>query len=205
MGTPVEGDDAVSVRRQVRELLDRVGDGVAPIVQVDDDPGLRTVAQRYEGQLDEKDLSALVELMRRTMHAAPGVGLAAPQIGVPLQLAVIEDSAAVSEEIAATRERYPQEFLVIVNPTYAPSSLRTADFPEGCLSVTGYHAVVRRHADVTLRFTDLGGTSRLAEFSGWPARIVQHETDHLNGVLYVDKAEPGTLTEIVDTPPVSSQ
>ncbi|MFB8281665.1 peptide deformylase [Nocardia colli] len=204
MATPAEDAGASSLRGQVEQLLDRYGDGVAPIVQ-SGDPVLRSVAQEYDGQLDDETLSALVELMRRTMHAAPGVGLAAPQIGLPVQLAVIEDLFPVSEEIAITRERHPQEFLVIVNPTYTPSSLRTADFPEGCLSVTGYHAVVRRHADVTLRYTDLGGTSRLAEFSGWPARIVQHETDHLNGILYVDKAEPGTLTEIVDTPPVSSQ
>ncbi|MEV6555748.1 peptide deformylase [Nocardia sp. NPDC051756] len=204
MATPSEGAGTSSLRVQVEQLLDLYGDGVAPIVQ-SGDPVLRSVAGQYEGQLEDEVLAALVELMRRTMYAAPGVGLAAPQIGLPVQLAVIEDSAAVSEEIAESRERYPQEFLVIVNPTYTPSSLRTADFPEGCLSVTGYHAVVRRHADVTLRYTDLGGTSRLAEFSGWPARIVQHETDHLNGILYVDKAEPGTLTEIVDTPPVSSQ
>ncbi|WP_433659215.1 peptide deformylase [Nocardia sp. CA-128927] len=204
MATPTEGDDASSLRIPVEQLLDRYGDGVAPIVQ-SGDPVLRSVARQYEGQLDNEVLSALVELMRRTMHAAPGVGLAAPQIGLPVQLAVLEDSAAVGEEIASTRERYPQEFLVILNPTYAPASLRTADFPEGCLSVTGYHAMVRRHADVTLRYIDLGGTSRLAEFTGWPARIVQHETDHLNGVLYVDKAEPGTLTEVTETPPVSSQ
>ncbi|MFC9432575.1 peptide deformylase [Nocardia sp. NPDC057030] len=204
MATPAEDAGASSLRGQVEQLLDRYGDGVAPIVQ-SGDPVLRSVAQEYDGQLDDETLSALVELMRRTMHAAPGVGLAAPQIGLPVQLAVIEDLFPVSEEIAITRERHPQEFLAILNPGYTPSSLRTADFPEGCLSVTGYHAVVRRHADVTLRYTDLGGVSRLAEFSGWPARIVQHETDHLNGILYVDKAEPGTLTEIVDTPPVSSQ
>ncbi|MFE9578498.1 peptide deformylase [Nocardia sp. NPDC006044] len=204
MATAAEGADASSLRGQVEQLLDRHGDGVAPIVQ-SGDPVLRSVAQEYDGQLDDETLSALVELMRRTMHAAPGVGLAAPQIGLPVQLAVIEDLFPVSEEIAITRERHPQEFLAVLNPTYTPSSLRTADFPEGCLSVTGYHAIVRRHADVTLRYTDLGGISRLAEFSGWPARIAQHETDHLNGVLYVDKAEPGTLTEIVDTPPVSSQ
>lgn len=193
--TPSAGADASGVRRQVKDLLDRYGDGVAPVVQLGD-PGLRATAQRYDGQLEEKDLLALVELMRRTMQAGPGVGLAAAQIGIPLQLAVIEDRAEVTDEVAIEQQRYPQKFLAVLNPSYAPTSMATASFYESCLSVAGCAAKVRRQVDVVLRFTDLAGTKQFTQFTGWPARIVQHEIDHLHGVLYLDKAEPGSVTEI---------
>ncbi|MGW2340808.1 peptide deformylase [Streptomyces sp. NPDC001661] len=158
------------------------------------DPVLRRAAEPVDGQLSDELLARLIAAMRVTMHAAPGVGLAAPQIGVPLRLAVIEDAAAVSEEVRAARGRTPQPFRVLLNPSYEDAGGRRVAFYEGCLSVPGYQAVVARHERVRLRALDERGRAVDEEFSGWPARIVQHETDHLNGTLYLDRAEIRSLS-----------
>ncbi|WP_428956632.1 peptide deformylase [Streptomyces sp. cg35] len=165
---------------------------VLPIVAAGD-PVLRRPAEPWDGQLSDALLARLVEAMRATMHAAPGVGLAAPQIGLPLRLAVIEDPATVPEDVATARGRVPQPFRVLVNPSYEAVGERRAAFFEGCLSVPGYQAVVARHERVRLRALDERGRAVDEEFSGWPARIVQHETDHLDGTLYLDRAELRSL------------
>ncbi|MFJ8948967.1 peptide deformylase [Streptomyces sp. NPDC102381] len=164
-----------------------------PIVAAGD-PVLRRPAEPVDGQLPDGLLARLIAAMRVTMHAAPGVGLAAPQIGVPLRLAVIEDAAAVSDEVRAARGRVPQPFRVLVNPAYEGVGARDVAFYEGCLSVPGYQAVVARHERVRLRALDEQGRAVDEEFAGWPARIVQHETDHLNGTLYLDRAELRSLS-----------
>ncbi|WP_334173364.1 peptide deformylase [Sinomonas sp.] len=165
----------------------------APIVQAGH-PVLRMKALPFDGQLDDALLNALIEVMRRTMHAAPGVGLAAPQIGLPLRLAVIEDMWATDEDVVRVRARTPLPFFALVNPGYVPVGDERAEFYEGCLSVPGYTAVVRRHARIEARWTTPAGARRTSEFSGWQARIVQHETDHLGGTLYLDKAEIRSLS-----------
>lgn len=164
-----------------------------PIVQAGH-PVLRTQALPFDGQLDDALLAALIEVMRRTMHAAPGVGLAAPQIGLPLRLAVIEDMWPTDEDLVRTRNRAPLPFFAVLNPAYAPLGDERAAFYEGCLSVHGYTAVVRRPARIEARWTTPGGATRRAEFAGWQARILQHETDHLDGTLYLDKAEVRSLS-----------
>ncbi len=173
--------------------------GPLPIVAAGD-PVLRRTAQPYDGQLTAAQLTRLITAMRDTMHAAPGVGLAAPQIGVPLRIAVVEDTTEVPDEVRDARGRVPLAFRVLVNPSYEPvhppsltGSGRVAYF-EGCLSVPGWQAVVVRYARVRLRAVDEQGQVVDEEFAGWPARIVQHETDHLNGTLYLDRAEPRSLT-----------
>ena len=177
----------------VRELLSDARDGVLPIVTVGD-PVLRTVATALTDQLEPRTLEHLVEVMRATMHDAPGVGLAAPQIGVPLRIAVIEDMYPVSEEVATQRERTPLPFRAIVNPRYDDIGPARRSFYEGCLSMPGYHAVVSRAASVRLRCTDLHGAVVDEEFGGWPARIVAHETDHLDGTVYIDRAVTRSLS-----------
>ncbi len=175
----------------VEELLDH--EGPLPIVAAGD-PVLRQPAERFDGQLDAGLLARFVAALRATMHAAPGVGLAAPQVGVPLRLAVIEDPAPVSEEVRLARGRVPQPFRVLVNPSYEGAGAERAAFFEGCLSVPGWQAVVERHAQVRLRALDERGREVDEVFSGWPARIVQHETDHLDGTLYLDRAELRSLS-----------
>jgi peptide deformylase len=136
-------------------------------------------------------LARLVEIMVGAMRDAPGVGLAAPQIGVPLRVLVAEDDAErmarQSEEARALRGRTPLPLLAIVNPTVVAAGHDEATFYEGCLSVRGYGALVRRAAEVTVTGVDPEGRPLSFRLRGWPARIMQHEMDHLDGTLYVDR------------------
>src|SRR5690606_41486619 len=99
------------------------------------DAVLRRGTAGYDGQLGPALLARLIEAMRLTMHTAPGVGLAAPQVGLPLRIAVLEDPAPVTEEVRLARGRVPQPFRVLVNPSYEPLGAERAAFFEGCLSV----------------------------------------------------------------------
>ncbi|MFJ8630443.1 peptide deformylase [Streptomyces sp. NPDC093568] len=184
-------NDRVPLAERVEQLL--ATEGPLPIVAAGE-PVLRRPTEHFDGQLDPALLARFVEALRITMHAAPGVGVAAPQVGVPLRIAVIEDPAPVPEEVRLVRGRVPQPFRVLVNPSYTPVGAARAAFFEGCLSVPGYQAVVARPAEVRLTGEDEHGRAVDEVFSGWPARIVQHETDHLDGVLYLDRAEPRSLS-----------
>lgn len=181
---------AAQIRQSVEQILALTD--LPRIVQAGH-PALRQRAAAYDGQLDDQQLAQLLDVMRRVMHDAPGVGLAAPQLGIPLQLAVLEDQYDVDPEVAAIRHREPLEYLAIINPRYAPVGGAQAAFYEGCLSLDGLQAVVARPDAVILDFTDPAGNTQQREFSGWQARIVQHETDHLHGVLYVDRAQLRSL------------
>ncbi|MFB6962899.1 peptide deformylase [Streptomyces sp. NPDC056309] len=176
---------------QVEELL--ADGGPLPIVAAGD-PVLRRAAEPFHGQLEPELLARFVQAMRLTMHAAPGVGLAAPQVGVGLRIAVVEDPAPVPDEVRVARGRVPLPFRVLVNPSYEAVGTARAAFYEGCLSVPGWQAVVAPHAEVRLRALDEQGRAVDEVFSGWPARIVQHETDHLGGTLYLDRAELRSLS-----------
>ena len=145
-------------------------------------------------------IQQLIEHMRETMHDAPGVGLAAPQIGLPIQMAVIEDRAdylkAIDPAVLAERERGAVEFLLLINPRIVHYSEDTAEFFEGCLSVAGFSALVKRSRSVTVEYLDAAGNEQRIEASGWFARILQHEIDHLNGTLYIDRMETRTFATI---------
>jgi peptide deformylase len=139
--------------------------------------------------------------MRVTMYAAPGVGLAAPQIGEALQLAVLEDGPRqwghLSEGERKVREREILPFTVLVNPTYeAIGDEESVSFYEGCLSVPGLTGAVARHRSVRVSALDERGDPVNRVFSGWSARIIQHEVDHLAGVLYLDKVESRSLSTV---------
>ncbi|MFE8885408.1 peptide deformylase [Pseudarthrobacter enclensis] len=186
---------AVPSPGQIQETVERLLSAAAlpPIVQAGH-PVLRQEAAAFDGQLSADQLDRLIALMRQVMHEAPGVGLAAPQLGIPLQVAVLEDHYDVDAEAAALRNREPLDFLAILNPRYTPVGTGRAAFYEGCLSLNGLQAVVSRPDTVLLDFQTPGGEARQQEFSGWQARIVQHETDHLNGILYVDRAQLRSLS-----------
>ncbi|MFI2296211.1 peptide deformylase [Isoptericola sp. NPDC019571] len=214
---PAAGVDE-ALRAAVVDLLDRAdaaadgpGTGILPIVQAGA-PVLRAPAAPYTGQLGDA-LPRLLEAMRRTMHAAPGVGLAAPQVGIGLAIAVVEDGGAGADD---PRERAPLPYRVLLDPAYEPlpgpdGEPERAAFHEGCLSVHGWQAVVARHRRVRLTGRDETGAPIDEVLTGWPARIVQHETDHLAGELYLDHALLRTLTsnenllrygQVVDPGPV---
>src|SRR5262249_48227395 len=137
------------------------------------------------------EISQLIEWMRDTMRDAPGVGLAAPQIGLPLQIAVVED-----REDMPARERQPVPFMALINPRIVHYSEEQAEFFEGCLSVTGLSALVKRARAVTVEYMDEKGEPQRLEARGWFARILQHEIDHLNGRLYIDRMEPRTMMTV---------
>jgi peptide deformylase len=142
----------------------------------------------------------LIEHMRDTMRHAPGVGLAAPQVGVPLQLAIIEDREQYHKKLAAAqlseRQRRPIPFHVIINPRIISADSTGLEFFEGCLSVAGYSAIVPRARAVTVEYRDEHAESKRVEAVGWYARILQHEIDHLAGVLYVDRMRTSTFTTL---------
>ncbi|PJI94886.1 peptide deformylase [Luteimicrobium subarcticum] len=188
------------VRDHVAALLATAQDGVLPVVQAGH-PVLRRPAQPYTGQLGDL-LPELLDVMRATMLAAPGVGLAAPQVGIGLRIAVLHDPGFPPgyEDAAAERERLPLAHRTIVNPRYeaVPTpgegpDVERRSFYEGCLSVAGYQAVTARHRSVRLVAQDEHGRPVDEVLTGWTARIVQHETDHLDGTLYVDRAELRSL------------
>src|SRR5690242_17061590 len=138
--------------------------------------------------------------MRETMRDAPGVGLAAPQVGVSLQLAVIEDRPEYVKDAVpgrlAERERSSVPFHVIVNPRITARSERQVDFFEGCLSLDGFTALVPRAHAVTVDFLDEHGQPHSVHAHGWYARILQHEIDHLHGTLYIDRMESRSFTSV---------
>ncbi|MFY0526033.1 peptide deformylase [Archangium gephyra] len=140
----------------------------------------------------------LISLMRETMRDAPGVGLAAPQVGVDVRLAVIEDraeyQAALSPEELAARERQPVDFHVIINPRLVVEDPEPVEFYEGCLSVSGFSALVRRARAVRVEAFDENGQAISIQARGWYARILQHEIDHLDGMLYIDRMEPRSFS-----------
>jgi peptide deformylase len=136
---------------------------------------------RFDGALPN-----LVEDMFETMHAADGLGLAAPQIGIPRRLIVLE---------MPDDESYPHpgERFVMCNPEIVKASRETAIGQEGCLSVAGYVGMVERAEQVIIRAQDLKGRKFRVKAEGFLARAFQHEIDHLNGTLYVEIAEPGSV------------
>lgn len=122
------------------------------------------------------EVQALIDDMIETMYAAPGIGLAAPQIGVPLRIFVVDLAVG----------RASGDLLVFINPTYiAREGIQTED--EGCLSLPGFNATVVRPARAVLTGVDREGRERTVEATGLLARAFQHEMDHLDGTLFVDR------------------
>jgi peptide deformylase len=171
-----------------------------PIVQVGN-PTLRRAARALSREeIRSPEIQKLIRDMRETMHEAPGVGLAAPQVGHSIQLAVIEDRAQYHKDIApeqlAAKERRPVPFHALINPRMVGQSDDTREFFEGCLSLPGYTAIVRRAHAVTVAYLDEEGNSRSVDAAGWYARILQHEIDHLQGYLYIDRMEPRSFSSL---------
>jgi len=163
------------------------------------DPVLRKKGRSLsKEEIRSPEVQQLIELMREAMRDAPGVGLAAPQIGESIQLAVIEDRAEYLSDLSADQlAKYQREvipFHVIINPKLTMVDDSSAAFFEGCLSVTGFSAVVDRALNVRVECLNERGEELTINAQGWYARILQHEIDHLNGILYVDRMKTRTLT-----------
>jgi peptide deformylase len=165
------------------------------------EPVLRQEARLLSpAEITGDEIRRLIEAMRETLRDAPGVGLAAPQVGHSIQLAVIEDRPQYTKdappELLAERERRPVPFHVIINPRLTLLGERDVEFFEGCLSLTGLMAVVPRARKVRVECLDENATPQVIEASGWYARILQHEVDHLHGTLYIDRMATRTLTSV---------
>lgn len=150
-------------------------------------------------EIRSQSCKQLIELMRQTMHDAPGVGLAAPQIGLSLQLAVIEDREdllkGLEPAMLAEQDRRPVPFTVIVNPVITLDG-SPIEFFEGCLSLAGFSAIVPRATRVRVDYVDHNAEPVSIEAAGWHARILQHEIDHLGGTLYIDRMLSRSFTTV---------
>ncbi|MGA2184960.1 MAG: peptide deformylase [Bryobacteraceae bacterium] len=164
---------------------------ILDIVQVGDAVLRRRARPLSREEIASPGMAELIASMRETMHAAPGVGLAAPQVGVPLQLAVIEDRALYLERLSpeqiAERGRRSVPFHVLVNPTCTILEPEPQEFFEGCLSLAGFTAIVPRARRVRVECLNQNAEPVTILAEGWYARILQHEIDHLNGIVYIDR------------------
>ncbi|MGE0279869.1 MAG: peptide deformylase [Rhizobiaceae bacterium] len=138
------------------------------------DPVLRQVSKPVE-QVDSS-IKKLAADMFETMYDAPGIGLAAIQVGVPLRMLVID----------LAKQDEPKEPQVFINPEVLSSSDERSTYEEGCLSIPEYYADVERPASVRVKFVDGNGKEQELEADGLLATCLQHEIDHLNGVLFID-------------------
>ena len=165
------------------------------------DPVLRQAAQPLTpGDIVKEEVQRLIRDMQDTMHDAPGVGLAAPQVGVSLQLAVIEDQEEFMKNLPSQeleqKGRRPVPFHVLINPRIVRADGEKVEFHEGCLSLAGFSAVVPRAQSVRVEYLNERGEPGSVNASGWYARILQHEIDHLQGNLYIDRMNSRTFTSI---------
>jgi len=157
------------------------------------DPVLRTQARPLlPEEILSDEIQNLINVMKEVMRRASGVGLAAPQIGACLQLIVIEDRkeyhSRLSAKQIAERERTEIPFHVLINPKLTIIEADTAKFFEACLSIPGWTAIVPRAKAVQVEYLNEKGEPCTVTAKGWYARILQHEIDHINGTLYIDRA-----------------
>jgi peptide deformylase len=161
------------------------------IVQVGD-PVLRSPTATVDlNTIRTPEVQDLIAGMVAAMRHAPGIGLAAPQVGVSRRVIVMEDRPEMTEglpkDVLIEREREPHPLRVLINPVMTLVGSDVRDFFEGCLSIKGYTAMVTRHREVAVSYVDEKGDPQEWRARGWPARVMQHEYDHLERVLYTDK------------------
>lgn len=176
---------------------------IRKIVQKEN-PILRQKALEVEkNHITSYEIQNLITSMIETMRAAPGVGLAAPQIGVALQVVVIEDKEEyfidMLSEIKVERGRKPIPLHVMINPKVTFLVNEKTYFFEGCLSVNGCSRITPRVKKIKVEYFNEKGEHKEVIADGWYARIIQHETDHLKGILFTDisnnKSEISNTTE----------
>jgi len=158
---------------------------IRPIVGPDN-PVLRRKAKAL-GNPNTPATQELIEDMIETLRDAPGVGLAAPQVAVSQRLVVIE-YGELPEDAPEDAEPPEKKLYVIINPEITARSEEVVEGVEGCLSLPGYAGNVMRHEAVTVKALNRRGKPVKIKSRGWLARIFQHEIDHLDGVLFIDRA-----------------
>lgn len=156
-----------------------------PIVKYPD-PVLRQVAEPVKRITPE--IRQLVSFMRKAMLDANGIGLAAPQVGVSIRLLLYTDMSD---------EKNPQVH-ALINPVILKMAGEQIDPPEGCLSLPGLMGNVRRAQTIWVKATNLQGKTIKFKAEGLTARVIQHEIDHLDGILFIDRADPATLRWVTE-------
>ncbi|XP_008068238.1 peptide deformylase, mitochondrial, partial [Carlito syrichta] len=187
--------------RYVRRLVRGAPEPPYPRVCQVGDPVLRAVAAPVERtQLAGPELRRLVRRLVQVMRRRRCVGLSAPQLGVPLQVLALELPEALCRACAprlrALRQMEPFPLRVFVNPSLRVLDSRLVVFPEGCESVAGFLACVPRFQAVQISGLNPSGEQVVWQASGWAARIIQHEMDHLQGCLFIDKMDSKTFTNV---------
>ncbi|MEO0643790.1 MAG: peptide deformylase [Pseudomonadota bacterium] len=156
------------------------------------DPRLKIVSSPVESHEFNDDLKFLVEDMFETMYAAPGIGLAAIQVGVPKRLLVIDlqqedpDAEPIKDEDGTERQPAKNEPRVFVNPVILNPADELSTYQEGCLSIPEIYADIDRPATCTVRYQDLDGNEHTEDMTGLMATCIQHEMDHLEGIVFID-------------------
>lgn len=143
--------------------------------------------EHAEGTAIEEDIKKLIDDMGETMFAAPGVGLAAPQTGVNKRIIVYDSNAENPTEDTEDTNDSIQEFTALINPKIIAASGSIVSEKEACLSVPDYSADVKRYEKVTVRALDIDGEKLEFDAQGILAIIMQHEIDHLDGILFIDR------------------
>ena len=137
----------------------------------------------------DKDLQTLIDDMIDTMRDAPGVGLAAPQVGIPERLIVIEYADQPEEDEGEEHKKVKPKLYVMINPEIVKTSEETVMGVEGCLSVPALVGEVERFEEVHVKGLNRHGQPMKIKAKGWLARIFQHEVDHINGVIFTQRAK----------------
>ncbi|KAI5136899.1 Peptide Deformylase [Manis pentadactyla] len=187
--------------RYVRRLVRGAPKPPYPRVCQVGDPVLRTVAAPVEpAQLAGPEVQRLVHRLVEVMRRRRCVGLSAPQLGVPLQVLALELPEALcgacAPRLREARQMEPFPLRVFVNPSLRVLDSRLVTFAEGCESVAGFLACVPRCQAVQISGLDPRGEHVVWQASGWAARIIQHEMDHLQGCLFIDKMDSKTFTNV---------
>lgn len=165
---------------------------IYPIVAFGD-PVLKALAKPIPADLPAEELKELIANMFDTMYHAHGVGLAAPQVGRSMRLFVIDSAPMVEDEDEESGEKIEVPATAapvkgaFINPQMVSETGEEWGFEEGCLSIPGVRERVFRHETIVLRYEDENRVSHEETFSGMTARVIQHEYDHLEGVLFTDK------------------
>lgn len=156
------------------------------------DPRLKTVSVPVEADEFNDDLKTLVDDMFDTMYDAPGIGLAAIQVGVPKRVLVIDlqepdmDAEPIKDDEGNERQPVKNVPRVFINPEILNPAEEKSSYNEGCLSVPEVYADVDRPATCSVRYQDLDGNSHEEDMEGMMATCIQHEMDHLEGIVFID-------------------
>lgn len=165
-------------------------------------PALRIKAKPVTpDEIKGQEFKELIQDMFETMEAEDGIGIAAPQIGVSKQVAIVgipKDNPRYPDAPEEDEDENPFDILIVINPTITVVDETKSGFWEGCLSVPGLRGYVERPKVIKVEFTDLEGLNQVVEAKGFAATVFQHELDHLDGVLYVDRVEDKTKLAYIE-------